>query len=288
VRVRLDHAPIVLALCAQCGVEFSSFKISKPRRKCDECLRSNGRRAVRDWGKKNRIGVTHVGDSGTCQHCSGSFIRRSGTQLYCSPSCNAASRSLRRRDGLPKRLPNPAGGQHVPRATCKVCGGLFYAAPVRKRRGHGVYCSTGCRGVAMARRPESWPQTKHRRGIGGRRPDLGGLYLRSRWEANWARYLNLLVQQRVIVGWEYEPCVFEFSAIKRGSRTYTPDFRVTYPDGTVIYQELKGWMDPKSATKLARMSRYYPDVKLEVIGKKEYTRMSTIVGCGLPGWEEAK
>src|SRR5262245_10205744 len=41
------------------------------------------------------------------------------------------------------------------------------------------------------------------RATGGRRPDLDDRYFRSSWEANYARYLNLLVKQGQIVSWEY-------------------------------------------------------------------------------------
>ncbi len=64
-----------------------------------------------------------------------------------------------------------------------------------------------------------------RRNVGaGRAPDLGDTYFRSRWERNWARYLNFLVQHGEITGWEYEPKTFWFHKIKRGTRSYKPDF----------------------------------------------------------------
>lgn len=124
----------------------------------------------------------------------------------------------------------------------------------------------------------------HSSGKGGRRADLGNRYFRSRWEANWARYLNWLQKHKNITGWDFEPDTFEFP-VKRGARFYTPDFKLTYPDGTVLYHEVKGWMDPKSATKLKRMRIHHPKVKIKVIDKKEYQRIGNLIGRGLPGWE---
>lgn len=45
---------------------------------------------------------------------------------------------------------------------------------------------------------------------------------------------------------------------------------MTELSGNVAYHEVKGWMDPRSVTKIDRMAKYYPDVRLIVIGKNEY------------------
>jgi hypothetical protein len=132
---------------------------------------------------------------------------------------------------------------------------------------------------------EQFPQTVSRRGRGGRRDDLGGQYFRSSWEANWARYLNWLKSIGEIRSWEFESKTFEFKGIKRGSRFYTPDFLVTNKDGSQEYHEIKGYMDARSATKLKRMKKYHPTVKVVLIDKGAYVATASKV-CGLiPGWE---
>lgn len=118
---------------------------------------------------------------------------------------------------------------------------------------------------------------------GGRREDIG-LYVRSRWEANWARYLNLLKAQGQIADWAYEPETFEFP-VKRGNRFYTPDFRVVLPDGVVEFHEVKGWMSPESKTKLKRMAKYHPDVKIVLIEKERYQGVARTVQALIPEWE---
>lgn len=119
----------------------------------------------------------------------------------------------------------------------------------------------------------------------GKRGDLGGLFLRSSWEANYARYLNWLVAQGEIVGWEYEPRRFDFP-IQRGIRSYMPDFRVELNDGAIEWHEVKGWMDPASKTRLKRMAKFYPDETLLVIDSKWFRAAKR---QGLPGlianWE---
>lgn len=118
---------------------------------------------------------------------------------------------------------------------------------------------------------------------GGYRADLGR-YFRSRWEANYARYLDWLQHQGVIRDWAYEPDTFEFP-VKRGTRFYTPDFRVTERDGRVVYLEVKGWMDPKSATQLKRMAKYYPAVRVIVVDQAAYRAVAQWQRL-IPGWEE--
>ena len=120
---------------------------------------------------------------------------------------------------------------------------------------------------------------------GGKRDDLGGLYVRSRWEANYARYLNWLIEQEEIQSWEYEPDTFEFEEIKRGVRFYTPDFKITNPDGSVEYHEIKGYMDDKSRVKLKRMGKYFPGIKIVVIDGDAYYSLAKDVQAFIPNWE---
>lgn len=118
----------------------------------------------------------------------------------------------------------------------------------------------------------------------GKRDDLGGLFVRSAWEANYARYLNWLVEQGEIEGWEYEADTFIFHGVTRGAYSYTPDFKVTNRGGSVEYHEVKGWMDGKSKTRLKRMTKFYPDVKVIVIGEDEYKSLARWKGL-IPEWE---
>jgi hypothetical protein len=111
--------------------------------------------------------------------------------------------------------------------------------------------------------------------------EVGGVrfFARSRWEANYARYLEFLKRNGQIVLWEHEPETFWFEKIQRGCVSYLPDFRVTHLDGRVEYHEVKGWMDARSKTKIRRMRIYHPSVCLVVIDSKRYKRlMATLRG----------
>jgi len=110
--------------------------------------------------------------------------------------------------------------------------------------------------------------------------DIDGVrfFFRSHWEANYARYLSFLVKQKQIKKWEFEPDTFWFSQIKRGVRSYLPDFKIFNNDGAIEYHEIKGYMDSKSKTKIKRMGKYYPDIVLRVIGEKQYGEIKTKLG----------
>jgi hypothetical protein len=120
----------------------------------------------------------------------------------------------------------------------------------------------------------------------GYRDDLSKVFFRSRWEANYARYLNLLIQQGQVVEWAYECETFWFEAIRRGVRSYTPDFRVVLPDGSHEWHEVKGWMDAKSKTKLQRMKKYYPHERVVLIEEPFFKQIvkSGLAGA-IPFWE---
>jgi hypothetical protein len=116
---------------------------------------------------------------------------------------------------------------------------------------------------------------RRRRSNAGRREDLG-IYVRSTWEANVARLLILLQKNGDIYSWRYEPRDKEFEfPVKRGSKFYLPDFEVIEKEGDdPIFWEVKGFMDQKSRTKLKRMQKYFPDIKIVLIDKKAYRSLS--------------
>ncbi len=118
------------------------------------------------------------------------------------------------------------------------------------------------------------------REIGGKKK-----YYRSRWEANYARYLQFLKDRGDIQDWAHESKTFWFDGIKRGCVSYLPDFEVTENSGKVEYHEVKGWMDDRSKTKIARMAKYHPDVELIVIDSKLYKIVEKRVSPFVRGWE---
>lgn len=106
----------------------------------------------------------------------------------------------------------------------------------------------------------------------------GTMYFRSKWEANYALFLDFLVEKKEIKSWEYEADVFVFEEIKFGTRSYRPDFKVFNKDGSFEYHEVKGYMDSKSKTKLRRMEKYYPDAKIILIDSDYYRDLKKKMG----------
>lgn len=121
-------------------------------------------------------------------------------------------------------------------------------------------------------------------GSAGKRADIG-FYVRSRWEANVARIFLWCQSAGIFERVEYEPRRFEFGAIKRGVRSYLPDFRITWPDQQTEYVEVKGWFDPKSKTALSRFSKYYPDESLWLIDSSVYKELTACFADDIPEWE---
>lgn len=116
--------------------------------------------------------------------------------------------------------------------------------------------------------------------------EIGGMkkYYRSKMEANYARYLEWLKTIGEIAVWKHETITFWFHGIKRGVMSYLPDFEVHYKDGSMEYHEVKGYLDSKSKTKLKRMAKYYPHLKVILIGSKEYRAIER-TAKGIAGWE---
>lgn len=98
----------------------------------------------------------------------------------------------------------------------------------------------------------------------------GLIYFRSKWEANYALYLDWLIKHGEIKSWKYEPETFFFEGIRMGTNCYKPDYRVVNKDDSIEYHEVKGYFDSKSKTKLKRMKKYHPNVKVILIERKQY------------------
>lgn len=119
----------------------------------------------------------------------------------------------------------------------------------------------------------------------GKRADLNNQFFRSSWEANYARYLNWLIEHGEIKSWEFECHTFTFPGITRGTISYTPDFKVYENDGSYSWHEVKGWMDNKSKTRLKRMAKYFPDEKIVLIDRKAYREIAKIKAM-ISNWED--
>lgn len=111
------------------------------------------------------------------------------------------------------------------------------------------------------------------------------IFFRSLWEFRYALYLQLLKEQGKINDWQHEPKTFWFEGIKRGTNNYKPDFLVIHKNDSEEWVEVKGYMDSKSATKIKRMSKYHPHIKLRVVDKSFFTKNSKNLNILIKDWE---
>lgn len=108
-------------------------------------------------------------------------------------------------------------------------------------------------------------------GKGGFREDIG-FYVRSKWEANFARYLLYTKQE-----FQYEIQSFSLA----DGRTYTPDFKV----GNIFY-EIKGWWTKLAAEKHRSFCQEYPNVVLQIVDPVWYSELSRQYASIIPNWEK--
>lgn len=193
------------------------------------------------------------------------------------------------------------GEQDLIQLKCRTCG-VTYLGSRPYYSLQGKFCSFEC--SLKSRRSKSKQQktqTSSLVSVGKKRPRIlkfgiggagsypnvqrgdyenskGTMYFRSKWEANYALYLDFLKDQGQIKDWEYETDTFVFEKIKFGTRSYRPDFKVFNPDGSFEYHEIKGYMDGRSKTKLRRMVKYYPEIKLILVDKDSYTEIKKKLG----------
>jgi hypothetical protein len=93
---------------------------------------------------------------------------------------------------------------------------------------------------------------------GGHRADIG-IFVRSSWEANTIRYMNLKG-----ITWQYEPQVFRYPVAK-GTVSYTPDFWLPQINKWI---EVKGRLSSADKVKMNRLKQFEP---------KEFKKMTVIV-----------
>ena len=132
-----------------------------------------------------------------------------------------------------------------------------------------------------ARSKRTYKNTKQ-----GSRVDLGGMFFRSGWEANIARYLNYQIEHGKIEKWFYESKRFVFPTIKVGVRSYLPDFCIVLKDGKTEWIEVKGYMTKKGQTAINRFAKFYPKEKLTIVGKKTYEEIKKEYSNKIPEWED--
>lgn len=251
--------------CKQCGAEFHVVPSANQKYCTLKCAYASKERIVE---KPKERGFR------TCSHCKETWrvtTRNKRRINYCSNAC--------RLEALPRTMATVS-------RNCIICGMLFQTRAAEPRKTCSGECQTARMSEVTLKRhlesPSSSPQYSNRKA--GRRADLGNQYFRSAWEANYARYLNVLIAIGEVKSWQHEPRVFLFPN-KRGVRSYRPDFEVVVADGSIEYHEVKGYDHPRGKLCRMEMNRHYPNEKLVLIGQCEYEPIAIAFCRVISGWE---
>lgn len=208
----------------------------------------------------------------------------SDPKIYCSSSC-ATKVNNSKRDGPSSAtkfkiadtlkgkaflgISNPQKGiikvQRV-EVSCGCCDKSF----LMERWQHRKFCSNKCAIAVVGARPTSPRAAK---GISGIREDIGNqFYFYSRWEANFARILNLLG-----IPWLYQCRTFDI-----GGHTYTPDFYLPDSDTWI---EIKNFLSDYSRDRDKNFRKWYPELELMLILKDDYLELQKEFAPQLEKWE---
>ncbi|KKR00165.1 MAG: hypothetical protein UT24_C0016G0054 [Candidatus Woesebacteria bacterium GW2011_GWB1_39_12] len=241
------------------------------------------RKMMKEIGLRNDLKVKKI-----CEVCKKSYLChnfRKNTSRFCSRECFLKASRM----GLIIYF-SKGHIRKIKRIeyNCKECGKIKTIAPSQYKyyKNAGSFCSLICKNknkkykkdmanVFVGRMPIpiriGYGTNRHVKVFNGKYL-IGNknIYFRSKWEANYAVYLDFLKKNNSIKDWLFEKDVFIFQKIKFGTRSYRPDFKVFNNDGTFEYHEIKGWMDKKSKTKLNRMRIYFPNIKMVLIQQNEY------------------
>lgn len=296
----------IYGICPQCGKEITKVQrkfcskncaiqnLKKEHRLCLNCNQITKRTTTKfcsficrnEWLKQNNLhygGIPKKLIQQVCKYCSTEFINTKHNK-FCSELCkefyNVKDKIIFNKLQI-----------------CLYCNKQIYKKYKIK------YCSHKCEGLArrdngeldyfieagnqQRKKPISEEtrqkmsiaaskrnaNTQFTKGKGGYREDIGH-YVRSRWEANYARYLKYNN-----IAYEYEKYRF---TLKNNDRyiTYTPDFKC----GDIFY-EVKGWWNEKSLLIKRLMKEQYPDIKIKYINEKEYFSIKKLFFIKIPAWE---
>jgi hypothetical protein len=97
---------------------------------------------------------------------------------------------------------------------------------------------------------------------------------RSIFEYHWAEYCQLRMDNGEIENWYYEEETVEIEYTDHKGRAkykdYTPDFKIEYQGDYMEFEETKGWLQTKDATKMRKYTEQYDTPLVIVFQKKIY------------------
>lgn len=215
------------------------------------------------------------------QNCTNVFkVKPGNSKIFCSSRCSAHLNNIGRRHSIDTKLKIAKSLSLLPKRDfkrrkdtvailCNGCGSCFEVAPyLSKTR---KYCSSSCAIKTIGGQTTSARASKGKSGV---RKDISmEICFYSTWEANVARVFNLLN-----IKWQYAPKIFDL-----GKHTYRPDFYLPEYD---MFIEVKNFMGDYSKQRDSLFRQKYPDIKLDLILKKDYSNIKSNYEELINGWEK--
>lgn len=236
-----------------------------------------------NWQKGIYSSLVKEPEKRTCRNnfCGKSFfVKPYEEKIFCSKNCSASFNNKRRiQSAETKRKITLAlqgtkspfkGIEKVLRVSkiCQNCKGEFKVLPYQAKK--RKFCSNKCAIGIIGRKTTSPKASKGKPGI---RLDIDNtICFYSTWEANIARVFSL-----IDLTWQYAPRIFDL-----GIHTYRPDFYLPEHD---MYIEVKNFMNSYSFQRDRLFREKYPQIKLEILSKKEYKEIEKYYRPLIDFWE---
>jgi len=101
---------------------------------------------------------------------------------------------------------------------------------------------------------------------------------RSIFEYHWAVWCQVRLEEGYIEAWYYEEETLEIEYTDHKGRVkykdYTPDFKIEYQGDYMEFEETKGWLQTKDATKMRKYTEQYDTPLVLVFQKKIYGKQA--------------
>jgi len=220
------------------------------------------------------------------KECKNNFsVQPSDPKRYCSSRCSALVNNMGRTLSIVSRskIAKALTGRKYPNRPKKPpeyriclnpdCGKSFLVRYWKPANNPIRYCSVKCSMHVTGSQPTSPRAARAKAGI---RPDIDpDIYFYSRWEANYARILNLKK-----IKWTHQPKRFKLK-----SQYYTPDFYLPQKN---TYVEIKNFLSDYSKKRDEEFRQFYPKEKLILILKVDYKKLEKKYAPMIKEWEFSK
>ncbi len=222
-----------------------------------------------------QIGGRYQNRSQLCYTCSGRFYRNP-SKPFAREKIRASRVKFFRQGGTPWNLGVTTENNEVWRETARKISKALAGRSLEERCGKEIadrIKRTRSEQNKGEKNPMFGKPSPHRRG--GYREDLG-FYVRSNWEADFARILKLWGLK-----FYYEPRQFELTRLNGETLHYTPDF---YTPANNTFYEIKGWLHDLDQEKIGLFRQQFPQYNFILVNTTKFAELA-VKYRDLVAWE---